>query len=459
MIIPSRYLYVLLLLGIAIAVVLAVVFDIGTSFIATLLFDSVVLILAIWDGLRVKSYRVNVTRSPLHRLSIGRDNPVVLFVQSENRQAKIRLRDYYPLEFEVSTPTLEATLEPNKSQELTYTVFPDSRGEFQWGDIQVRQLGRWGLAWLDWKIPASQTVAVYPDLVGLRSLSIRLTLENTGTMRQARRLGTGTEFAELREYGIGDDTRLIDWKATARRSRPLVRVLEPEREQTLIILLDRGRLMTAQVQGLTRFDWGLNATLSLALAGLHRGDRVGIGVFDREVINWIPPERGQHQLPKLIERLTPIQPVLLEPDYVGAVTKLVNQQTRRALVVLITDIVDVTASAELLAALGRLTPRYLPFCVLLRDPQVDRIAHTLVALDEEKGQGTKGEKIKDKHPDASQTITNAYARAVALDLLAQRQVAFAQLKQKGVLVLDAPANQISEQLVDRYLQLKARNLL
>jgi uncharacterized protein (DUF58 family) len=459
MIIPSRYLYVLLLLGIAIAAVLAVAFDIGVSLIATLLFDAIVLILAVWDGLRVKPYRVNVMRSPLHRLSIGRNNPVVVFVQSENKRAKIRLRDYYPLEFEVSTPTLEATLEPNKSQELTYTVFPDSRGEFQWGDVQVRQLGQWGLAWWDWKIPASQTVAVYPDLVGLRSLSIRLSLENTGTMRQARRLGAGTEFAELREYGIGDDTRLIDWKATARRSRPLVRVLEPEREQTLIILLDRGRLMTAQVQGLKRFDWGLNATLSLALAGLHRGDRVGIGVFDREIITWIPPERGQHQLPKLIERLTPIQPVLLEPDYVGAVTKLVNQQARRALVVLITDIVDVTASAELLAALGRLTPRYLPFCVTLRDPQVDRIAHTPLALDQEKGQGTRGEKMKEKHPDASKVITDAYARAVALDLLAQRQVAFAQLKQKGVLVLDAPANQISEQLVDRYLQLKARNLL
>jgi len=300
----------------------------------------------------------------------------------------------------------------------------------------VRQRGRWGLAWLDWTIPASQTVAVYPDLLGLRELSIRLTLENTGTMRRARRLGAGTEFAELREYGVGDDTRLIDWKATARRSRPLIRVLEPEREQTLIILLDRGRLMTAQVQGLKRFDWGLNATLSLALAGLNRGDRVGIGVFDRDMTSWIPPERGQHQLSKLIERLTPIQPILLEPDYFGAVTRLVNQQTRRALVVLITDIVDVTASAELLSAMGRLTPRYLPFCVTLRDPQVDTIAHTRTS-----------------------DIEATYSRAVALDLIAQRQVAFAQLKQKGVLVLDAPANQISEQLVNRYLQLKARSLL
>ena len=201
--------------------------------------------------------------------------------------------------------------------------------------------------------------------------------------------------------------------------------------------------MTAQVQGLKRFDWGLNATLSLALAGLNRGDKVGIGVFDREVTTWIPPERGQHQLSKLIERLTPIQPVLLEPDYVGAVTKLVNQQTRRALVVLITDLVDITASAELLAALVRLAPRYLPFCVTLRDPQVDRLANTPPIVE------------KEKHGAVEAT----YARAVALDLLAQRQVAFAQLKQKGVLVLDAPANQISEQLVDRYLLLKARNQL
>jgi uncharacterized protein (DUF58 family) len=441
--IPSRRVYGLLILGIVIALILAIAFGQLVSIIATLVFDSVVLGLAVWDGQRVKPNAVKVTRYPLQRLSIGRDNPVVLSVQSGNQGVQIRLRDYYPLEFEVSTPTLNASLEANTTQELTYTIHPTMRGEFQWGDIQVRQLGAWGLAWHDWKIPASQRVAVYPDLLGLRSLSIRLTLENTGTMRQARRLGMGTEFAELREYGIGDDIRLIDWKATARRSRPLVRVLEPEREQTLIILLDRGRLMTAQVQGLKRFDWGLNATLSLALAGLNRGDKVGIGVFDREVTTWIAPERGQHQLSKLIERLTPIQPVLLEPDYIGAVTRLVNQQTRRALVVLITDIVDVTASAELLAALVRLTPRYLPFCVTLGDPQVDRLAHTPPILEKEK-QGA---------------IAATYARSVALDLLAQRQVAFAHLKQKGVLVLDAPANQISEQLVDRYLQLKARNLL
>jgi uncharacterized protein (DUF58 family) len=408
------------------------------------LYDVLLLLLGITDAYRGKKHRIEVTRSPLSRLSIGRDNEVELTLKNQDYPAKISLRDDYPTIFSVSDTELRAHLSPHSEQTLTYSVKPQQRGQYQWGNLHLRQLGLWGLAWQSWTVPALQAVAVYPDLLALRSLSIRLALENTGSMKQARRLGLGTEFAELREYQQGDDLRYIDWKATARRQRPLVRVLEPEREQTVMILLDRGRLMTAQVQGLKRFDWGLNTALSLALTALHRGDRVGVGVFDREITTWIAPERGQHHLSKLIEGLTPIQPVLLEPDYMGAVSKIVRQQTRRALIVLITDIVDQTASAELLAAMTRLTPRYLPFCIALRDPQVDAISGDSALL-------TK---------TSSTSIVNAaYTRAVAIDLMAQRQAVFARLKQQGVLVLDAPVHLMSNQLVERYLQLKAKNLL
>ncbi len=432
---PTFRCYLLLIIGFPLAFILAIFLTNPISILITIIYDLVILFLTIVDGIGVNKNKVEITRNPLTRLSVGRDNIVNLQITSQ-QPATIEIKDDYPQQFPVSTSTIQATIPANTTEELTYTIHPVSRGEYQWGDISIRQLGNWGLAWRDWKVKATQKVAVYPDLIGLRSLSIRLTLENTGAMRQARKLGQGTEFAELRKYGQGDDIRLIDWKATARRNHPLIRVLEPEQEQTLFILLDRGRLMTAQVQGLKRFDWGLNATLSLASAGLSRGDRVGVAVFDRDVTTWIPPERGQSHLAKLIERLTPLQPELLEPDYLGAVTKVVTQQTRRALVVVITDLVDVTASAELLGAMVRLTPRYLPFCVTLRDPTVDTIAHKM-----------------------TDNLQDTYKRAVALDLLSQRQVAFAGLKQKGVLVLDAPCNNISEQLVDRYLQLKRRSLL
>jgi uncharacterized protein (DUF58 family) len=439
--IPAQRVYLLLILGIAIAPILSIPFGIRNSIFLTLLYDAVVLTLMVIDSLKVRGDRIKITRILPPRLSIGRENPVTLSVEGSKKDAVVQICDLYPTGFNISTTKINSIINAESNQELHYTVYPTQRGEFPWGNIQVRQLGKWGLAWHNWQIPQSTKVKVYPDLIGLRSLSIRLTLQSSGSIRKQRQMGIGTEFAELRNYRVGDDLRFVDWKATARRmggnnSLPLVRVLQPEQEQTLMILLDRGRLMTARVKGLQRFDWGLNTTLALALAALHRGDRVGVGVFDRQMLMWIPPERGQNHLNRLIDRLTPIEPVLLESDYPGAVTHVVQQHTRRALVVVITDIVDVTASSELLLALCKLVPRYLPFCVTLRDPLVDKIAHTF-----------------------TDNITEAYTRAVALDLLAQRQVAFAQLKQKGVLVLDAPADQISDQLVDRYLQLKARNLL
>ncbi len=442
--VPALRFYLLLALGLVGSLALGDLIGPGRSVATVLAADLGLLILAVVDGQLARSRRARLERAPIPKLSVGRDNPIELIATAGQHSAQLQIRDGYPPQFAVSQATLSAAIAPQSQQALSYTVRPDQRGEFDWGDVQVRQLGPLGLAWHDWTVPAAQTVAVYPDLVGLRALSVRLAVQNSGSLRQARRLGQGTEFAELREYRVGDDTRLIDWKATARRSRPLVRVLEPEREQTLIVLLDRGRLMTARVQGLQRFDWGLNATLALALAGLNRGDRVGIGVFDRELSLWLPPERGTHQFSRLLERLTPLQPDLLEPDYFGAVTRVANQQPRRALVVVLTDIIDRTASAELLAALMRLSPRYLPFCVTLRDPQVDAIAQPPAPT-------------SDTNPRAE--LDAAYQRAVALDLLEQRAIAFAELKRQGVLVLDAPADQISTQLVDRYLRLKARSLL
>lgn len=438
-IVPTRKTYGLLVGGGAIATLLTNFSNapdrLMAALVALLLFDGVVLVAMAWDGWQSRTRRVTVTRDPLHRLSIGRNNPISLKCEAQGH-TRLRLYDNYPVALDGTPMPLDITIPGAGSETVSYTVNPKHRGEYDWGNIQIQQQGPLGLAWADWTSPAAAQVAVYPDLIGLNQLSIKLSLQATGTLKQKRRLGVGTEFSELREYGVGDDPRFIDWKATARLSQPLVRVLEPEREQTLVILLDRGRLMTAQVQRLTRFDWGLNAALSLALAGISRGDRVGIGVFDRTLHTWIAPRSGRATLNQMIERLTPIQPVLQESDYLAAATYAAQQQHRRSLVVMITDIVDKTASAELLSTMARLRPRHLPFCITLRDSHIDHQAQQMTT-----------------------EVDATYQRAVALDLLNQREVAFSQLKQRGVLVLDAPAHQISEPLVDAYLRIKTQGRL
>ena len=404
--------------------------------VALVIADAMLLLLTAIDYIRGGKRKITVQRQPLDPLSIGRKNPVTISVENSGPTAIAKIKDDYPAPFLATDELKTAQVLPQGNTQLSYQVHARQRGEYRWGKVNVRQLCPWQLTWHQWTVGQQETVTVHPDLMGLKSLTIRLAQATTGNLRQMRKLGLGTEFRELRDYQAGDDLRYLDWKASARRGIPLMRVLEPEREQTVIILLDRGRLMTAWVQGLQRFDWGLNTSLALAVAALHRGDRLGIGVFDREVVGWLPPERGLQYLPKLLKTLSPIQPVLQEPDYGTAIGQLVQQQTRRALVVCITDLIDPTASRELLTALTQLAPRYLPFCVTLRDPQVDQLAHA-----------------------PATTVSGAYQKAVAINLLQQRQLALVKLRQKGVLVLDAPADKVSEQLVDRYLQLKARTLL
>jgi uncharacterized protein (DUF58 family) len=436
--IPAARSYYLLAAGGAIATLAAVILPqqiaMAIGFFASIIWF-VVVVIATWVDAR-QTQKVTVTRQEIDRLSIGRENPLSVAIVN-TQAATLRIRDHIPDNFIVEPDYLSANLpavgkKPSPTI-LSYQVRPQQRGEFTFGDISIRQLSRRKLAWLTWEEKATTTVAVYPDLIYLRSLSIKLALQAAGAMRQRRQIGGGTEFSELREYGIGDDPRFIDWKATARRDRPLVRVLEPEKEQTAIILLDRGRLMTAKVGEMTRFDYGLNATLSLALAATKRGDRVGVGVFDRNLHVWIPPQRGESHFAKIVDRLSRIEPELIEPDYQEAVSQIISQQSRRALVVTITEIVDPIASSELLTAVSRLTPRYLPFCVALRDPVLDSIANTRTIA-----------------------VPAAYERAVALDSIQERALVFKQLQQKGVLVLDAPVNSLADDLVDRYLQIKQR---
>ncbi|GAB4215224.1 MAG: DUF58 domain-containing protein [Synechococcales cyanobacterium] len=404
--------------------------------------SSGVAVLVIWDVLVLaaagrqlwlqRPQRVRITRHPLERLSIGRENLVTLDVQGTDVPLEVQIRDSYPVSFASSALTLTATIPAHGHVTLTYTVRPQHRGEYTWGSLHIRQRQSGSLVWQQWVVPQPQTVAVYPDLIGLQELSLQLALFGSGSRTQRRSLALGTEFQELREYHPGDDLRLMHWPSTARHQRPVVRVMTPEQEQTLILLLDRGRLMTATVAELPRFDWGLNALLALALTALHSGDRVGVGLFDRQLSTWIPPQRGKAHLSTLVERLTPSQPDWLEPDYVEAVSAVRRFQSRRALVVILTDIVDQTASQELLTAMGRLSPRFLPLCVALRDPLLDHLAQ-----------------------DRSQP----YQRAVALDLLHQRRTALAYAQRQGSLVLDLPAPQIRQALLDEYIRIKLKQRL
>lgn len=431
----ARLLYVLLSIALLI-LVLSIWFP-KLALVAFVIDLCIALAVLVDNGLTASSKQISAQRFTSERLSIGRKNDVLLEVYSQAaKPIKLRLRDSFPSLLESDVQEFEFVLAPNSKARLEYTLFPRRRGAYEFGSIFLRYRSRLGLFWRHLELPAQKQVKVYPDLKALQELSVKLAHASELGDLKVRKRGQGTDFASLREYVNGDDVRSMDWKATARRDRPVLRVYEVEKEQTLMVLVDAGRMMVSDLDGLSRFDHALNAALSLVLTGLMRNDMVGLGIFADKPILFMPPRRGKAYLNRILEACADVNPVMVEPDYMGALSFFASAQKSRSLMVVISDLTDPTGSNSMLSGLASLSPRHLPFCVTLRDRQVDRIAE-----------------------NSADTVPGIMKRAVASDLIAQRELAFSHLLRRGCLLLDCPPQELSSRLVDKYLEIKARGLL
>ena len=251
-----------------------------------------------------------------------------------------------------------------------------------------------------------------------------------------RRPGEGRLFEGLREWVPGDESRIIDWKATARRGKPIARQYEDERRQQVMIVIDAGRLLTAEVDGVARLEAVVAAALHLAHAAVEHDDNVGLLVFADTIQRYVAPARGRRALRAVLEGLAAAEGRLVESDYPAAFRFLAAHNRKRALTVLFTDVIDGTASDALVTHAVTLRPRHLPLAVTLRDPALEALATG-----------------RPKGP------AGAFERAAAEELLGARDAALAEMRSRGVMVLDVPPGSASTAVVERYHQLKRRGLL
>ncbi len=409
--------------------------------------DVVTLVLLVVDyQLTLSKKFISASRFTAERLSIGRENTVELRIYNEGAMPlTCRVRDDYPPSIHSDVREFDFQLPADGFSSLKYNLLPRRRGSYEFGLINVRYLSFLKLFWQEVKSPASQKVKVYSDLKTLHDLSIKLSHSSElGELHQRKR-GQGTDFSSLKEYTVGDDAKAIDWKATARRDRPVVRTYEAEQEQRLLVLIDAGRMMASDLEGLTRFDHALNSALCLALTGLTHNDQVGFGIFADKPLMYLPPRRGKSHLKSILEASFDIEPRLIEPDYAGMLSYFAHAQKGRSLIVVLSDLTDPTGSQALLTGLASMSKRHLPFCVTLKDRQVSEIAHSSVVKP-----GSTGSAVSEID------MEKAYQRAVAMDLLAQRELALTVLQRRGCLILDCPPQELSNKLVDSYIEIKTR---
>ncbi|MEO8199679.1 MAG: DUF58 domain-containing protein, partial [Gemmatimonadota bacterium] len=270
----------------------------------------------------------------------------------------------------------------------------------------------------------------------IRALPTQATRRREAGFRNIRRLGEGRVFETLREWVPGDDTRTIDWKATARRGKVMARQYEDERRQQVLLVIDAGRGMTAESEGIPRLEHVIHAALQLAHSVVEHDDNVGLMVFADEVQTFVPPARGRRALRAVLDGLASIKGRVVEPNYPLAFSQLASRNRKRALTVVFTDVIDRTASEAMVAQVGSLRPRHLPLAVTLRDPELEALG---VRRPRDNGE--------------------AFERAAAEELLTAREEALSDMRRKGVLVLDVLPRRAAEAVVEQYAQLKRRGLL
>jgi uncharacterized protein (DUF58 family) len=335
-------------------------------------------------------------------------------------------------------PTRRLLVPPGEGLDERLELVPVRRGVGTGGAIAVRVRGPFGLAWRQASVVLPWSATVYPSApdAPLRALPLQVTRRREAGLRAIRRPGEGRLFEGLRDWVPGDETRIIDWKATARRGKTIARQYEDERRQQVLIVIDAGRLLTAEVNGVARLESVISAALQLGRAAVEHDDNVGLMVFADVVQRYVAPARGRRALRAVLEGLAHAEGRLVESDYPGAFRYLAAHNRKRALTVLFTDVIDRTASEALVAHAATLRPRHLPLAVTLRDPALEALALA--------------------RPDTS---ADAFERAAAEELLGAREAALAEMRGRGVMVLDVPPAGAGEAVVARYHQLKRRGLL
>jgi uncharacterized protein (DUF58 family) len=305
---------------------------------------------------------------------------------------------------------------------IARTYRASRRGVHSLGDVRLRLRSPLGLLERQSRLAGSQEIRIEPLLAGLRR-TLRLAASERWHdlgVRSLRRRGGMTEFESLRDYVRGDDLRLIDWKAFARRGKPTVREFQVERGQELILLVDCGRRMAATTAGgegtagWTKLDHALDAALQLAAVALQEGDRVGALAFDSAARAWVAPRRGRRVLARLHEALFALEPSERESNLARALLEVGTRHRRRALLVVLSDVADPLSLERQRRALAQGARAHRVVFAALDDPALRRAAD---------GAGPPS-------PDASAV------RAAALDLLLERRTSLRRLSGAGARVLD-----------------------
>lgn len=382
---------------------------------------------------------VSATREMTDRLSNGDENPVTIHLENVYRfQADLTVIDEVPEQFQWRDMRVNLTIPPGESENLTYSLRPVVRGEYEFG--QVILLVSSGLRFVRriYRCGEPVSVPVYPSFLQMKKYQL-LAMSNRLTevgVKPIRRLGHSTEFEQIKEYVRGDDYRTINWKATARSNKLMVNQYMDERSQQIYCLIDKSRVMKMPFEQMALLDYAINASLVLCNIAQNRHDKSGLLTFSKEIDQFLPAAKDPRHMRNLQEMLYKQETEFLEANLEKVHSFVSRRIPHRSLLVLFTNFESQAAMRRQMVYLKRIARRHLLLVVFFENTE-------LTDLLTARPKDTEG----------------IYVKSIGEQFSLDKRLIVQELERNGIQAILSRPSELTVNTINKYLEIKARSMI
>jgi len=390
-----------------------------------------------WLVLFAKRNPISVERVLPERMSNGDVNMIFWnIVNHYPFRVRLQLLDEFPEAWQIRDFKMKAILEPDEKTTVQYIICPKERGEYFFGDLYTYVKTPLQLIIRCKTFNAKESVKVFPSFMLLRQFEFMAHITDPGNIgyKQVRKTGHSLEFEQIREYVSGDDIRSINWKATGRTGGQLMmNVYTDEKSQQVYCIIDKGRTMKMAFEGLSLLDYAVNATLAMSSVAITRQDRAGLISFGDKTGDFLPANHRATQMQGIVQALYNINTKFLESDFAFLHKLIRTNITQRSLLILFTNFESLTALDRQLPYLRNISQRHLLLVVFFENTSIQTLA--------------LGE---------AENIERLYEKVIAEKFILEKKLIVKELQRYGIAALLTAPQKLSVDVVNKYLQIKAR---
>ncbi|GEM52905.1 DUF58 domain-containing protein [Empedobacter brevis] len=380
---------------------------------------------------------IEVIRAYPERLSNGDDNEMKIAVSNQYQfPLNVRILEEFPVQLQLRDFQFKKRFKSGQNIKFNYQIRPTERGLYTFGQTNVF-ISVFGFIEKRIKINEPTSIACYPSYLQLKQLQLHSAaqLQNQFGMKRIRKIGTNTEFENIKHYTIGDEYRLINWKATAKANRLMVNQFQEEKSQPVYSLIDLGRTMRMPFDGLKLLDYSINSSLVVANISLQKNEKAGLITFNKKIQDHVVADRKNHQMQLILEKLYNVQTDYLESDYGQLYAYIKRKLTQRSLLFIYTNFETIDG-----------LERQLPYLKLIKK------SHVVVLI------LFKNSALKKLNEQKAKTTTDIYDQTIAEKFNYDKELIINRLHQFGILTIYCEPKELSIHLINKYLEIKARGL-